>query len=237
MIDYFYELIQQTGYTHPLHPAATHLPVGCVMAAFFFLLISRWARRPAFFQSARHCIGIAIIFLPVAVMLGYLDWQHNYAGAWMWPIKVKIALAGALFVCLLVAINLRRNLNRPGMLYFFIYAVCLALVSSIGYFGGELVYGARQKTSKIPKLTSLVQQGEALFMKKCAFCHHHDQTTAKVGPGLKGLIKHTNLPISGWPISDETLRKQIVSPFKDMPPFATFSKAELDQLVAFLKTL
>lgn len=237
MIDHLYQLIQQAGYTHPLHPVATHLPVGCIMAAFFFLLISSWFRKPAYFQTARHCIGLALAILPITALLGYLDWQHNMAGALIWPIKVKLSLAGGLFLFLMIAINLRRNLSRPGALNFIVYLICLVLVTGLGYFGGELVYGSKPAESKTAAVKPAEQHGAILFQQKCSFCHHHDQTTTKVGPGLKGLSQMPNLPTSGWPMSEQSLRKQIVTPFKDMPPFETLSDAELNHLIAFLETL
>jgi uncharacterized membrane protein len=158
MIDFLYQLIQQTGYTHPLHPAATHLSVGCIVAAFFFLMISSWFRKPAYFQSARHCIGLALVILPITVALGYLDWQHNMAGAWIRPIRIKLVLAGGLFLFLLLAINLRRNLVRPGILNFIVYLICLALVAGLGYFGGELVYGPKPAESEATAVEPTVQK-------------------------------------------------------------------------------
>ncbi len=159
MQDFLFQLIQQTGYTHPLHPAVTHLPVGCIIAAFFFLMISSWFRKPAYFQSARHCIGLALTILPITALLGYLDWQQNMAGAWIWPIKVKVALAGGLFLFLIIAINLRRNLIRPGKLNFIVYLICLALVTALGYFGGELVYGTKPAKPKTTVVEPAAQQG------------------------------------------------------------------------------
>lgn len=158
MNNFLHQLIQKIDYTYPLHPAATHLPIGCIMAAFFFLMISSWFRKPAYFQSARHCIGLALAILPITALSGYLDWQHNMAGTWIWPIKVKLVLSGGLFLFLIIATNLRRNLIRPGKLNFIVYLICLALVTGIGYFGGELVYRAKPAELKTGVVEPAVQQ-------------------------------------------------------------------------------
>ncbi len=237
MIEYLYQLVQQTGYNHPLHPAATHLPVGCIMAAFFFVMISRSLRKPAFYQSARHCIGLALLFLPITALLGYMDWQHSMAGAMIWPIKIKLVLAGCLFLLLVVVVNLRRGLSRPGGFYIFLCLICLALVTGLGYYGGEIVYATKSAVKSVSAMDADAQKGAVLFQQKCSFCHLHDQTATKVGPGLKGLTQKTRMPTSRWPLNEQSIRKQIVTPFKDMPPFESLTEDELNQLVAYLKTL
>jgi Mrp family chromosome partitioning ATPase len=33
-----------------------------------------------------------------AMLFGYADWQHYFAGGWIYPIKVKLALSGVLLI-------------------------------------------------------------------------------------------------------------------------------------------
>jgi hypothetical protein len=40
MIEFIYQFLAKFGYTHPLHPVLTHIPIGMVMGAFLFLLIA-----------------------------------------------------------------------------------------------------------------------------------------------------------------------------------------------------
>ena len=82
--------------------------------------------------------------------------------------------------------------------------------------------------------------GQALFVKNCTICHYADKTDKKIGPGLKGLLKNKELPANHKPVTEASVRAQIESgdPAKGMPAFGTkFSKAEIDGLIAYLKTL
>ena len=164
-----------------------------------------------------------------------MDWQHFYAGAWLFPIIMKLWLAGLLLVLLTAAVVLgrRKGGNPAGLMQ--LYALALVTVGAIGYFGGELVYG-RQPAPR-PVADPQVQQGAELFAQNCAFCHFTDRSDAKVGPGLKGLYGRQTLTGSGWPVDDAHVRRQLVAPFKEMPPFAQLPPEQLDALVAYLKTL
>jgi len=82
--------------------------------------------------------------------------------------------------------------------------------------------------------------GKAVFMKNCNLCHYADKTDSKIGPGLKGLFKAKELPKSHRPVSDANVREQIENgnPRKGMPPFGKkLSKADVDNVIAFLKTV
>ena len=62
----------------------------------------------------------------------------------------------------------------------------------------------------------------------------------KIGPGLKGLFKAKELPKSHRPATEANVREQIErgNPSKGMPPFGKkLSKADIDNLMAFLKTV
>ena len=142
MIASLYHMIEQAGYHQPLHPVMVFIPSGCIAAACIFTILSRAARNPSYFQSARHCMGLALVFLPVAALTGYLDWQHYFAGAWLLAVKIKMGSAAVLLL-VLVGVNTRRaKLNRASFKRITAYFLCLVLVFGIGYFGGELVYGS-----------------------------------------------------------------------------------------------
>jgi cytochrome c len=85
----------------------------------------------------------------------------------------------------------------------------------------------------------LARQGAALFNEQgCADCHFVDRTETKVGPGLKGIFKRDTLPISGLPVSEATIRRQLTSPFRAMPSYASrLSDDQIKALIAFLKAL
>lgn len=215
MIDSLYQFILQAGYSHPWHPMATHLPAGCIMAAFVFLVLSRLSRNPSYFQTARHCMGLALFFLPLTVLSGYLDWQRYLAGAWILPIQIKLGLAAALFVFMLLAVALRRNLNRPGGLFIFINLVCLILVMGLGYFGAELVHGTERPDKATPQTESLDRQGASVIQNKYAWGRYPDRSGAKIGPGPEGRRKMPRQVGGGRSMNEQRLYKLIAKPGKD----------------------
>ncbi len=175
-----------------------------------------------------------IALLPTAV-LGYADWQHRFAGDLIFPITMKLILAGLLLVLLVVAIVLGFRTENWSRNVVIIYAVCLVVVIGIGFFGGELVYGKRAPTAAADK--DLVSEGALVFNQSCSACHHSDKTDYKIGPGMQGLFQLEKLPVSGRPVTEANIRVQLKTPFKNMPPFPELPEKKVDALIAFLKTL
>lgn len=143
--DAIYRFLADLGYTHPLHPAVTHLTVGLVLGALVFGVIGLPGAFGKYAQTARHCCTLAFIAVFPTVVLGVMDWFHYYGASWIFPIKMKILLAGILVLLLLLSIFLNAGrTKRPGSLLL-VYLLAAATVVGLGYFGGELVYG--DKTS------------------------------------------------------------------------------------------
>jgi uncharacterized membrane protein len=237
MSDFIYEILQSIGYPHPIHPPLVHLPVGLVMAALIFSLAAIVLKRDSLAQTARHTALLALLALPVAAGAGFLDWQHFYGGAWLFPIQMKMILAAVLLVLLAIAaigtspkVSQTRN---PVALYI----LCLIVVAGIGFFGGELVYGRKDLGQPAQTENLLVQDGRQIFEQKCAMCHLTDSTQTKVGPGLKGLYQRESLPVSDRTVSDETVRDQIRSPYSNMPAFPDLSAEQMEALLEYMKTL
>lgn len=82
-------------------------------------------------------------------------------------------------------------------------------------------------------------KGAALFIEKgCAHCHYTDKKDTKIGPGFEGLFERDKLPVSGRPVSEENVRRQLEEPYKAMPSFAgRLTLDERDRLINYLKTL
>ncbi len=230
-----YQILAKIGYTHPLHPTLTHLVMGLVMGAFIFVLIAALFRRESLARTAWHCIILALIGLLPTASLGYADWQHRFAGDLIFPITMKLILAGLLLVLLVTAVVMGFRTENYSRNIVAVYAVCLVLVIGIGYFGGDLVYGRKAPT--VPTEKDLVSEGAMVFNQSCSACHHPDKTDYKIGPGLQGLFQLEKLPVSGHPATEESIRMQLKTPFRNMPAFPELSEEKLEALIAYLKTL
>jgi uncharacterized membrane protein len=242
MASIFYELLSSIGYNHPLHPAVTHLPVGLTIASFIFIFLAYFLKLPKYAQSAKHCAVLALLAAIPTAVVGYLDWQHFYGGSYLFPIKMKLGLAVLLVILLFFVVRTTpRPLNKTTLSQTLLHLFCVFVVIGLGYFGGELIYGKkvtdRQINANNVADTSYTVAGAKLFEKKCAFCHLTDSTDTKVGPGLKGLFKGVTMPVSGWPVSADSVQRQLKSPFKQMPSFESLNSKEVNSLTIYLKSL
>ena len=235
MIDFIYQTLSRFGYTHPLHPALTHVPIGLVIGAFIFALAGLIFHRSALAQTARHCIILAAIALLPTALLGIMDWQHFYGAAMLFPIKMKAALAGTLLVFLVLAVVFGFLGKTFSKFVFALYLLCLLTAAGLGYFGGELVYGT--KAPVVSAAEGPAAEGAIVFQKNCSACHLPDSTAAKIGPGLKSIFKGDKFPVIGLQASEDNLRRQLKTPLGKMPPFGHLSEKELTALIAYLKTL
>ena len=80
-------------------------------------------------------------------------------------------------------------------------------------------------------------KGKEAFESNCAVCHNADSEERKMGPGLKGLFKHEKLA-NGKPVNEANVTAFVNEGGNAMPPFADIlTKAEKDDIIAFLKGL
>jgi uncharacterized membrane protein len=140
MIETIYALLQKVGFTHPLHPALTHIPMGMVMGCFFFGLIAWKGKKTELGRTALHCSVLALVFIVPTIVAGILDWQHLYAGRFTPIFIIKMVLAVVLPSLLGYSIWLHRQGGDPKKL-FIVYTLCLVCAVGLGFSGGELVYG------------------------------------------------------------------------------------------------
>jgi uncharacterized membrane protein len=236
-----YDFLINMGYHHPLHPALTHLPVGLTIASFIFMALSPLLRQPDFSQTAKHCVVLAFLAAIPTVVVGYLDWQYYYGGSFIFPIKMKLALACMLLI-LLALIWIKSKKTEEGILSrLVLHGLSFFIVAGIGFYGGELVYGKKstrsQTVTRSESQTESVSAGAEIFRAQCSSCHFTDNTDTKFGPGLKGVFQLEKMPVSGWPVSAENVRRQLFSPYSQMPRFDQFTDEEITALTDYLKSL
>ena len=207
MIEFFYKTLTSIGYTHPIHAPTTHIPVGMVMGAFLFALGAYLLKRSNLALTAWHCVLLAFVGLFPTVLFGLMDWQHYFAGAWVFPIKMKIGLAALLLILLIIALGLGRKAEKVSRGALLIYGLCLLNVTALGYFGGELAYGgrtfAKPSDGSRSTVTAEVEAGATLFNQTCSGCHPNGGNSIK-----------QNLPLKEAPqlVSFETFLAYIRSP-------------------------
>jgi len=183
MFNFVYKFLTGLGYTHPIHPTEVHMPIGLVVGAFIFAWTALLFRRPKLAQTARHCVTLAFIWVFPTMLLGIMDWQHYYAGAMLFPIKMKLIFAPALLILLVAAVILGFKKGAESKAVLAIYCLCFVTVVILGYFGGQLVYG-----TKGPAPPADVKAGAKVFSANCKGCH----------PNGGNIIK-PNLPLRSAP--------------------------------------
>ncbi len=168
MIDGFYAFLNRIGYLHPIHPAMVHMPIGLVVGSLFIGGAGLVFSRVSMSRAAYYVAVLALIFWLPTVVFGIMDWQRYYGGAWLFAIKMKLGLAGTLGVLLVTAVSLgyRDPANSKRLLP--IYFLCFLSVVSLGYFGGQIVYGG-----KSPMAQAAFQGGRTVFDNHCSGCHAH----------------------------------------------------------------
>jgi uncharacterized membrane protein len=180
MFHTFYQFVGSLGYHHPLHPMLTHIPVGLTIGALVFAVISILFRRVHLKLSAWYCAVLAIVGVVPTALVGFMDWQEKYHGVWSTDIKVKMVLAGVLFVLLLAALLLQRRgagpqtdparpwLSARSIAALVLYGVSFLCVVGLGMEGGDLVYGEGPTSAPVSAGSAA---GQKLFAENCASCH------------------------------------------------------------------
>jgi mono/diheme cytochrome c family protein len=85
--------------------------------------------------------------------------------------------------------------------------------------------------SQRPAQAAATANGQRLFNQSCSACHDTHGTATKSGPELKSYSQHQPHP------TDAQMHSIIEQGKGKMPAFSTLSKAQTDDLVAYLKTL
>jgi mono/diheme cytochrome c family protein len=81
-------------------------------------------------------------------------------------------------------------------------------------------------------ISQAARSGQHIFAQSCASCHDAHTSSSLIGPGLKGYYS-TYQPKP----TDSTVRTIIAKGKGKMPPFNNLSRAQTDDLIAYLKTL
>ena len=225
MLDGFYRALHALGYTHPVHPTQVDMPIGLVVGALVLVLAALVLRRPQLAVSSRHVVIVALIFLVITAAAGVADWMHFYSGVWLFPIKVKVGLAGLLFVLLALAAILGGRLKPTSLILIGLYTLSFFTVVVLGYLGADLVFGGRT-----PPLPEKFHAGETVYRMNCCGCHPYGGNSVSPREAVLGSDQLNDFAtFIGW----------IRGPASPMPPFPPdrISDVEARQLYEYVKNL
>ena len=141
MTVFIYSILEKIGYTHPLHPALVHFPIGMAMGASAFMLLVIFLKKAELAPAAYYSHIFGLVTLMPTMLVGYMDWQYFYNGAPIPLIIAKIVLGFALMALFVYGILLGRKGVNDYRKYLFISLCCFVVTILIGFFGGELQYG------------------------------------------------------------------------------------------------
>jgi len=178
-MNFVYLLLEKIGYTHPMHPAATHMPIGLVVGALVLSLAGWWLNRPNWMAASNYCMVLALFFLVLTALTGYWDWQRYYNGAWLAPIIIKFILTGVFLLLLAIPLMLKLGVKSSICLY----SLCFLTLVGLGFYGGELSLGG----TCVPS-SEQDTKGARLYHVNCGACHPSG-----------GNIMNSRLPLIGAP--------------------------------------
>ena len=141
MTAFIYSTLAKIGYTHPLHPALVHFPIGMAMGASAFMLLVIFLKKTDLAQAAYYSHIFGLVTLLPTLLVGYMDWQHFYNGDPIPIIIIKIILGFILMALFIYGILLGRKGVNDERKYLIISLCCFAVTIMLGFFGGELQYG------------------------------------------------------------------------------------------------
>lgn len=164
-----YDLLARVGYTHPVHPVLVHVPTGLSIGAVCLILWALVTGKPVYRTSAYQIVVLAFISVFFAIPVGIMDWQRFYGGAWIFEIKMKLALASGYFLILAASVFLGwRHSDSPAMPV--LYFLGVLPVMGLGFFGGQLVYNGFS-----PEAPEQFKIGQYIFEGHCAGCHRRGE--------------------------------------------------------------
>jgi uncharacterized membrane protein len=141
MIEFIYQTLAKFGYSHPLHPAMTHIPMGMIIGGFLFAVGSAAMKKDDLAIAAHYCYTLALIFVLPTMMLGYMDWQYRLEAEWNRLILTKIILALMLTGMLVISFFYGKNKQVDIKQKLIFYVICFVIAMGLGFIGGELQYG------------------------------------------------------------------------------------------------
>ena len=222
----------------------------CALIAFLAMLTLMGRDERKMKTQALRSIHKAagFLFLLLLLLLSYLCIKYwitagdQISSRAVAHVVLSMALLVLFFVKITIAQFYKQFLKFVPVLGIFVFTLTFVITGiSSGYYILRSSFGVpampEMGEAAPPPVSGNAENGKAIFDNRCSFCHYADREESQSGPGLKGLFEKDRLPHSGRPSTVDNVRSQILKPVLSMPPFADFSDKELNDLLAYLRTL
>jgi uncharacterized membrane protein len=128
---------------HAQHPVIIHFPIALFIASVVFELLAVWRKQPIFATVAYCNLLGAALTAPLAIATGLGAWRWQLEGAALkgnLRLHMICALTSALLIFFLcwVRSRLRAKGISPGIAYFGVTLLALAIITLTGHLGGIL---------------------------------------------------------------------------------------------------
>src|SRR5439155_18164525 len=128
---------------HAQHPVIIHFPIALFIASAVFELLAIWRRQPVLASVAYYNLLGAAMTVPLAIATGLGAWRWQLQGA---VLKGNLRLhlicaltsASLIFVLCWMRSRLRAKGISPGIAYFAMALLALAIITLTGHLGGIL---------------------------------------------------------------------------------------------------
>jgi len=169
---------------------------------------------------------------------------------------VALGLLSALLIKLLIVKRFKQYLTMVPALGMIILALMLVVIgTSAGFYlvravcgpGASWLMETRESTVPVAATdgdevvvasAESIAAGRQTYRAHCAGCHPTDPDANGYGPTLPGIFEREAILSSGTPITEESIRAQILSPGGTMPAFeGRLDDQEMDDLIAYMRTL
>ncbi len=124
-----------------------HFPIVYMFSATALVLLYLLSGVAGFEVASYYCLGAGSIFVPVAMITGYVTWLLNYAARPIKAVRIKqylsVVLFGfdvILFIWRSVAPDVLNSFTWAGIVYCILIFSLLPLVVVIGWFGAQLTF-------------------------------------------------------------------------------------------------
>jgi uncharacterized membrane protein len=141
---------------HP-HPMFVHFPIALSILPALFMILYLVTGVRSFEITAFHCLGAAIIFIPVGIVTGFFTWWLNYQAKPMKAVRIKIffsllllVLAAIIFFWRYFSPDLILSLSGFGFIYLLLVLFLIPVVSIVGWYGAKLTFPIEEKSGDKP---------------------------------------------------------------------------------------